>query len=160
MSRNWNAHDKGGCIAIGEPGSYFTREVVLLNPDMKQWHKHAYVLWFGSVGMTYLHVYADGLEDALEECAEWLAEHAPGHIMKAYSEEHIDLIKDACGDAGIEYDPALFAGSSLDSELERVLQDAEADLTYTESGYLTSYEWGISLEDPDAATLYDFIKGT
>ena len=156
MSRNWHAHERGGCIAIGERGSSFTREVVLLNIDQKKWARHAYVLWFG---YTYLHVYSDSLDDALEECTEWLAEHAPGLIMAHGSEEHVDLIKEACKDAGVEFDPSKCCGE-IASPWDDILQSAEADLTYTESGFLTSYEWGISLEDPDSATLYAFITGT
>lgn len=158
MSRNWHIHKKGGCTAVGEPGSSFTREVVLLNPDQKRWYRHAYVLWFGGCGATYLHVYADSLDAAIEECAGWLADHAPGHIMKEWSDEHKDLVKDACSDAEIAYNEDLFSGS-IATEMYSILESAEADLTRTESGFLTSYEWGLSLEDPDADALYTFIQG-
>lgn len=52
----------------------------------------------------------------------------------------------------------MFCGS-ISAEASKILESAEADLTHTDSGFLTSYEWGISLEDPDAATLYAFITG-
>lgn len=159
MSRNWHIHERGGCTAVGERNGWRTNEIVMLNPDQKRWYNHLYVLWFGGCGATYLHVYADSLDDALAECAEWLAEHAPGHIMKHGSEEHIDLIKDACKDAGVTYDPDMFSGS-VATEMYKILEKAEADLTYTEAGFITSYEWGISFEDPDAATLYAFTQGT
>lgn len=154
MSRTWNPEHLDGGIAVGE-SSYHTRRVVMINPMEKSWRKRAYVLWFGAVGTTYLHVYADSLEAALEECAEWLAEYAPGHIMEHGSEEHRDLLREACEERGI-------LDGDLDFESEDVMaavEAAEADLTYTESGFLTSYEWGICMEDVTAADLYAFIRG-
>lgn len=130
--------------------------IVIVNPDQRDWARHRYVLWFGAYASTRLMIWANSLESAIEDAAEWLAEHAPGHLMAPNSPEYIDLLRDACKDHGIEWDPDRFYGG-IDSEIEAVIQDAEADLTYTESGYLTSYEWGICLEDPTREDLASFV---
>lgn len=171
MSRDWHHEKIAGGIAIGE-SSYHSRRVVMINPTARQefarWglrrtghdgnSSPSFVLWFGTCGTTYLHVYADSLESALEECAAYLAEHAPGHVMPYAGEEHTTLLREACEEHGVAFDPDRFHGV-IDSEADEILQFAEADLTYTESGFLTSYEWGISLENPTTAQLYAFIQG-
>ncbi len=89
-----------------------------------------YYFTFGAVGATHLLVwsaYNEGLEGALEEAAEWLAEEAPGHITS--DEEIRELIEEA-------------EAEGLDEEA--AYEQATADLTYTESGYLTSYEWSVT----------------
>ncbi len=55
---------------------------------------------FGAYGDTHVSVWADHLEDALELAAEWVAEHAPGHIMAEGDECLEDLRREACEDAG------------------------------------------------------------
>jgi hypothetical protein len=157
MSRNWHANHTDRGISIGE-GMSFARKVYLNNPTERKWYKHSYVLWFGESGATYIHCYANSLEDALEECGAWLADHAPGHIMPFGSDEHTELLKEACQDAGVEFNPDKFYGV-IDSDADEILQSAEADLTYTESGFITSYEWGVSMEDPTTESLYSFISG-
>jgi hypothetical protein len=81
--------------------------------------------------------------------------------MKHGSPEHVELIKEAFDEHGVVYDPGTLHATPLtdESAMDVAIQSAEADLTYTESGFLTSYEWGISLEDPSPADLYKFIKG-
>jgi len=153
----WNHEPHAGGIDIGWASS-FTRKVTMLNPTYKNYFRHSYVLWFGACAASYLHVYANSLDDALEECAAYLAEYAPGHIMKHGSEEHVALLKEACEEHGVEWDPDKFCGA-IEPLADMVITDAEADLTYTESGFLTSYEWGISLENPTSTDLYKFIKG-
>lgn len=112
MSRNWHARKEKGGISIGEGNSSFTRQVTMLNPTYKTYHKHSYVLWFGGCGATYLHVYEDSLESALEECASWLADHAPGHIMTFGSDEHTDLVKEACEERGLPFAPDKLDGQA------------------------------------------------
>jgi len=38
-------------------------------------------------------------------------------------------------------------------------QDAMTDQTYTESGYIASWQWGIALEDPTTEKLYSYVCG-
>lgn len=112
----------------------YRREVTLVNPSDRSWTKHDYILWFGACGTTYLRVWSNCLDSALEKAAGWLAEHAPGHLTQPeYSEER-------------------------NGEGEPVNADeAEADLTYTESGWLVSYEWGIVAEDVTRAGLESLL---
>jgi hypothetical protein len=132
VSRLWHAEHVDGGIRIGEPGSSFTRSVVLVNPTERRFFDHAYVLWFGAYGWTRLHIYADSLDDALGGCAEWLATHAPGLIVKPGSPEYQDMLRE---------------------------DSAMADMTYTDSGWIPSWEWGVGLECPTTEELYAYING-
>lgn len=155
MTRNWHhEHVKGG-IALGEQWSY-TRRVVMINPTMRTYHEHAYVLWFGAYGWTRLHVYADSLEDALEECAAWLADYAPGLIVKTGSDEYQDLMREACVELELPWPPPKDADLDPYWEAE---DSAMVDMTRTESGWIASWEWGIGLEDPTVPELYAYICG-
>lgn len=149
---------KSGSYAIGQSGSSFTREIVLVNPQSgtHRYPETRWVLWFGAIGSTCLMVWADSLDDALEEAAGWLADHAPGHIMARWGEEHTALVKEACEEAGLAWP---MPEGADEEEYYRAFEEAEADLTYTESGYLTSYEWGILAEDPTRAELIELIGG-
>jgi hypothetical protein len=83
-------------------------------------------------------VYADYLEEAFEEWAAYLAEHAPGYIIGP--EEERELYEAALDEMRDE------AGGPLDLEDDRVIEKAQElatrDMTYTESGYIVSHEWG------------------
>lgn len=131
--------------------------LTIINPNDRNWTRHRYVLWFGACGPTHLMAYANSLDDALEECGEWLAKHAPGLIMAAWGEEHSALVKEACEEAGLTYPPPSDVCADMDHHYQDAQQSAESDLTYTESGYLTSHEWGITLEDPTRSEIKAFI---
>lgn len=104
---------------------------MILNPHDRDWTKHRFVLWFGACGTTRILVWANGLEDALDECVDWLAENAPGHLCD-------DMVKE-------EYGSAIADGHTE----EEAIAEAEADTTLCDGGhYLLSYEWGIHCEDP------------
>lgn len=159
--RIWHAkpHDKdSGAIVVGESWSY-TRQTTMINPTMRNQHKHCYVLWFGAYGWTRLHCYAMSLEDAIEDCAAWLADFAPGHIMAHGSDEHMELIKEQCDERGLAWPVPEDAWQRDNNPYDAAVNDAESDLTYTESGFLTSHEWGIALEDPTVEEFYAFICG-
>jgi hypothetical protein len=88
-----------------------------------EWQRQIHVFHFGAYGCT--HVLAFGsLEDALEDAASVLKKVAPGCFTEP---EYPD---------GVEYDP-----SGEDDEANRLIEEAEEDLTYTESGYIASWEW-------------------
>jgi hypothetical protein len=140
---------------IGVRGSSFGRYVRLVNPEDRNWTRHRYVLWFGAYGPTRLMVWANDLDSALEEAAEWLSEKAPGLIMKEWSDEHKDLIREVCEERGISF-PEGFQAMDMETQWD-IAEQAEADLTRTESGFLTSYEWGLDLEDPTRAELDAFL---
>jgi len=98
-----------------------------------------YLFRFGAYGDCYVYAWGnDGFDDALEEAAGWLADNAPGHF-------HEPDYQEAADDLGYPADWA------EDSDMSgRVAEHAEADLTYTESGYLASWEWAANaVNDPD-----------
>jgi hypothetical protein len=76
---------------------------------------------------TRLLVYARHLEDALDECVDWIAENAPGLLAN-------DSVKEM-------YDEAIAEGKSEEEAIEYAEQDT------TQAGncgdYILSYEWGI-----------------
>lgn len=163
MSRNWHAelHEPSGAIHLGGLNSSTGgRRVTMINPTCKRWHEHSYVLQFGAYGWTQLHVYADSLEDALEECAEWLADHAPGLIVKSDSAEYNELMAEACAERNLPWPIPENAGPGFAYEPYHDAEDAAmTDHTRTEYGWIPSWEWGIALEDPTTEQLYAHITG-
>jgi hypothetical protein len=101
-------------------------------------HKGAFVFHFGTYGT---HVLAYGrLEDALEDAAAWLKDNTPG----MFTEPAYAVAMKECADAGD------LEGLDEDEQEECVRERAESDLTYTESGWLVSYEWTITeLHSPE-----------
>ena len=111
------------------------RTICVANPHEKEWvgsrfgstqTYQRWVLYFGSVGTTYVLVYSPNLEDALEEAAEFLLEK---------------------GWVGYFTEPEMEDGSTHDCPDAKEGFPCTCDLTYTESGYIPSWEWGIALED-------------
>jgi hypothetical protein len=103
-------------------------------PTRKKWFSKNESLWrfqFGAYGDTRLLVWSKGVDDGLEIAADWLATNAPGHLMAEGSDELKSLRDEAREELG------------EDADDEEVDQSATADLTYTEAGYLTSYEWTV-----------------
>ena len=93
-----------------------------------------YLFTFGSYGSCSLFVVGDGdLSAALESAAEWLKENAPGHLTPC--DEVENLYREACEE--LDFDP----DTECDDERSKAYELATADLTYTEAGYLTAYEW-------------------
>jgi hypothetical protein len=86
--------------------------------------------------------------EALEVAA---AELQPGYFTEPDYEA-------ACEELGVAF-AEFQAASDPCEDFEKVLQTAESDLTYTESGYLVSYEWTIVGESMDRAALLAFARG-
>lgn len=116
-----------------------TRDYYLVNPlempgkryrGMQQ--EAAWAFQFGAYAETRLIVWARSLEDGLEEAAGWLAEFAPGHLTDL-KEEYEEALKEAREELGED--------AEEDELQEKAQEIAETDMTYTESGYLTSHEW-------------------
>lgn len=137
-----------------------TRKINVANPGDKSTNWPAYLLAFGACGTTYVLAYASDLESALETAAEWLADNAPGHIMLHDSDELESLYQDAIAEAQLPQ-PCLEPFYRTPAE-QQAYDDAygvaTADLTYTEAGYLTSYEWFIVSEDIGPAELRKFVQ--
>jgi hypothetical protein len=101
-----------------------------------------FILWFGAYGTTYLMVWANHLEDALDECIDWLADNAPGHLVDDQVNE--------------DYAAAIAAGKSE----EEAIEEAESDTTSGGNAghYILSHEWGIVRENPSRADVLE-IEG-
>lgn len=116
-------------------------KLVLFNVESGNERRRGYaypqwILAFGAYGWTQVMVSARTLDDALETCADWIADHAPGLFCDEQVAE--------------EYRAAIAEGLSEEAAQER----AEQDTTSVDCGhYLLSYEWTIVAENPDRATL-------
>ena len=94
----------------------------------------AFLFTFGAYGSTRVLVYRSagykGLEDGLEVAAATLADEGmTGHVMPLDDPHLKELYKEAREEG---YDD------------EEAWEQATAALTYTEAGYLTSYEWFVN----------------
>lgn len=135
--------DRGQQIYIVNPGDWHWNVVGGYRP-----HHRGGGLWlfqFGAYGATWVAVWNASLEDALEEAGGWLADHAPGHLT---TEEELwkdkGLIEDAMEDVGVSG-----PFNELDEEDQyKVHESMTTDMTYTESGYLNSWEWYVNELDP------------
>lgn len=127
----------------------------------KGWARHSYVLWFGSHAATNILVYADSLEDALEDAAQEIQERGWLGLFTEpdYEDALEDLIRDGEIPAGTTMEDIKTCGLIDDQYSEKVLRAAETDLTYTESGWIASWEWGIVAEDPTKEELLQIAHG-
>ena len=117
------------------------RVVRLVNPGDSDWTKHKFVLQFGAYGDVTLCAHANSLDDALDGCIDWIAEHMPGLLAD-------DAVREA-------YAEAIAEGKSEDEARDF----AETDVTIGGNcgHYLHSWEWGIVAEDPTREELFNFI---
>ena len=118
--------------------------------------RHRYVLWFGAGygPATNILVYADSLENALEGAAQEIAERWPGLFTEPdYQDTFEDLIGEGELPSDFVFDPSGLYGRIDEETYGKIRDHAEADLTYTESGWIASWEWGIVAEDPSREQL-------
>ena len=102
-----------------------------------------FALHCGAYGNVHVLVQADHLESALDLAAEVLAKKAPGvfctdAVNEAYSEAMEGVSPD---------DP------EYDEKQEDAMSDAETDMTYTEYGYIASWEWHFTEIDNDCESV-------
>jgi len=87
----------------------------------------------------------EGLEHAIEQVGAWLADNAPGNLTgememdELYEEAAQDLYPDKMAELE-EAGEGFWHDYLSPSERDAVREQAEADLMYTESGYLTAHE--------------------
>jgi len=115
-----------------------SRSILVANPGDKGTWKNTWVLWFGAIGTQYVLVYADSLEGALEDSAGALAD---------------------AGMMGYFTEPEMEDGSTHDCPDATEGFPCTCDLTYTESGYIPSWEWGLAMENPSREDLIRFHYG-
>ncbi len=112
------------------------------NPDETTFTGAYFMFSFGAYGDTKVCVIQrpDHLDDALETAAEWLAEN--GH-KGLFSEP--------------DYERCPLCVESEAGPCESCCDEAETDHTYTESGWLLSWEWTVKEEqgDPFATPTFD-----
>lgn len=135
-------------------------EVDAIPPGRWGYPPKLWLFQFGTVGTTNVAVWDGGhlhLEGALEEAAGWLAENAPGHITS--EEEMAELYKEAADDLGVPWPPKGRIDWD-DKNTQKVTEQAEADMTYTESGWLTSYEWYVNELEPGSELYNEVFEQT
>jgi hypothetical protein len=104
--------------------------VYVVNPLEAADHSTIWYFTFGAYGWARLVWWGKSLDDGLEACGEWLREYAPGHLTEPdYAQALAELGDDATGD------------EETDEEAAR--EAAEADLTYTQSGWIDSEGWTV-----------------
>lgn len=115
--------------------------LVLVNPNEASWTRHRFVLAFGAYGWTQVMVWANSLDDALDEAVDYIADHEPGL-----------LADDAVAE---EYERAIAEGKSEGEAQE----EATVDTTCAGNNghYLNSWEWTIVAEDPERDELKAII---
>jgi hypothetical protein len=113
--------------------------IVPVNGSDRDWTKYRFVLWFGACAPTHLMVWGNGLDDALDEAVDWIAEHAPGLLAD-------EAVQD-------EYKRLVAEGKSE----EEAQTEATVDTTPAGNAchYLHSWEWGITFENPTRAQILD-----
>ena len=117
-------------------------EIVLVNPGEREFmysgrgEQGAYLVTLGAYGCTRLLIWARSFDDAIEEAAEWCADHAPGlladeAVEEAYRERLAELIAD---------DPTYHSADN-DETIERAHEEATQDtIAYDHGHYFHSWE--------------------
>lgn len=85
----------------------------------------------------------EGLEHAIEQVGAWLADNAPGALTgdDEMEELYVEAAQDLYPDKMAKVEKGGWWHDLLGpSERDSVREQAEADMMYTESGWLTSYE--------------------
>lgn len=123
-------HYNGEPLRIGNP-------IHIVNPDDKQWTRHRYLFTFGQVGCAFMLVYGNEPCEALELAAEFCAEQEWYGFVTPH--EQVAESDDLGCDCANPFE--------CDSH------------TYTEAGWLTSWEWTFC-EDPSNETLRNIHKGS
>lgn len=128
------------------------REIKIANPSDRAWTDQRFVLAFGAYGDTLVMAYADSLDDALDECVDWIADNAPGLLA---DESVQDEYKRALAER-------VAAGADPDDQtvIEQCQDAATVDTTCAGNNghYLHSWEWTIVLENPTKESLIAFVK--
>lgn len=144
-------------IEIGPTLSTEGRSIVLVNPENRSYTENRFVLAFGGYGWTRLMVWERSLDDALETAAEWLAEHAPGHVMECGSDEHTALVREACEEAGLAWPMPDDIYDGTHPEYERAIESAESGMVHCDRGVMISDDWSVALENPSRKELEQYL---
>ena len=116
--------------------------IEIVNPCDKSWTDSRFILHFGAYGETRLMVYADHLQDALDESIDWIAENAPGLLCD-------DEVNEA-------YQEAIDEGKTEDEAWEIAEQDTTCGGNC--GNRILSWEWGILAENPSKEQIRSFTN--
>jgi hypothetical protein len=111
-----------------------------INPGDRDWMPTIFDFHFGANGETACSVHARSVEKALELAADWLAEHAPGHLIEHDSDKAREIWIEACRELGLDPEST----EAREDSDGRINDKASEDLTYTEAGYIRSHEWYVN----------------
>ncbi len=113
-----------------------------VNGRDRSWTRHRYILAFGAYYQTVLMIWANSLDDALDEAVDWIADKAPGLLVDDSVQEAY-LIARRAG-----HPPA------------KAQEIAEVDTTCAGNNahYLMSWEWSILAEDPSPQQVLDLMR--
>lgn len=111
--------------------------LILVNATDSHWTRNRYIFCFGAYGSTYLMVWANGIECALDVAVDWIAEHKPGILCN-------DEVK-------AEFDRYIGLGMSEEDAQEEATEDTTC--AGNASDYIRSSEWGIVHENPTRAQI-------
>jgi hypothetical protein len=112
--------------------------ITIINPGDKSWTRHRYVLWFDAHAPLYLMAFANSLDDALDECVDYLEDaNLPGYFV----------------DDIVNAEFARFVAEGMDEEDAREHAEADTTTAGNHGRYLNSEDWGVEAEDPTDAQL-------
>lgn len=118
--------------------------IIPVNPSDKAWTEHRFVLSFGEHRETRLLVWANSLDDALDESVDWIADNAPGHLVD-------DTVKE-------RYEYLLKEEPDLTDECRWERATAETTCAGNNGHYIDSFEWDILAEDPSRAHMLALLN--
>lgn len=100
-------------------------------------HDHRYVLWFGQNAPTFLMAHADSLDEATDECFDYIETHYPGWFADDLVEERV---REVVGD------------DADDGQVDAARQQVEEELGVFRAGnhgrMMLGEDMGIAAEDP------------
>lgn len=114
----------------------------VVNPGDKHFAKNRWCLAFGAYGSNVLLVWANHLEDALDECIDWIADHAPGLLC-------VNEVAEA-------YQRAIAEGK--DEETAYTESTVDTICAGNCGNYINSWEVQILAENPDRRTLKEIVR--
>ena len=113
----------------------------VINPTDKDWTPSRFVLGFGAYGWTVCLVWANHLEDALDECIDWITDNAPGLLCNEAVEQ--------------QYNYAIGKGLTEEEAWETATEDVTTGGNHGD--HIISSEWFLLAENPDRATLKSIV---
>lgn len=113
-------------------------------PDMRgsRYRTKRWVLGFGAYGNVVLLVWANHLEDALDECIDWIAENVKGFLC----DDEVARV----------YNDEIAKGVDSDTAWENATVDTTCGGNI--GHWIHSWEWTILAENPDRKQLKEIIK--